>query len=98
MRYITSIERMAEQRGLEQGIEQALRETIVETLQVRFGDLPATLADRLAQVQQVERLRALFRRALNADSLATFEAILSQMLTGSALGMSDHDNASTTAR
>jgi hypothetical protein len=36
MRYVTSIERLAK----EEGVQEGLRESIVTILQVRFGDIP----------------------------------------------------------
>ena len=49
MRYVTTIERWAENRGVEQGLEQgeakAIRERIMETLEVRFHYLPIYFTD-----------------------------------------------------
>jgi hypothetical protein len=80
MRYVTTIERRAEQRGLEQGIEQTLRAIIADALEVRFTHVPEPILFRLTELHDPALLRALFRQALMAESLATFEESVNQLL------------------
>ncbi|WP_198161109.1 hypothetical protein [Anabaena sp. CA = ATCC 33047] len=37
MRYVTSIERLAKEEGIEEGIVQNSRESVLEVLETRFG-------------------------------------------------------------
>jgi hypothetical protein len=76
MQYVTSIERMAIQKGLEKGREEGIRESIVNVLQARFGVVPTTAAGRLKQVDDVEQLQAYLREAATVGSLAELEALL----------------------
>jgi hypothetical protein len=71
--YITSVERIAQQRGLEQGMEQGMRVMLLETLETRFGPVPAELVARLEQIPDPDRLKRLQQAALLASSLAAFE-------------------------
>src|SRR5690606_2160047 len=80
MPYVSMLERVATKRGIERGIEQGiqtgLREGQLEgraamlsrLLQLKFGDLPETLQQRLAQASEAE-LDLWAERILFADSL-----------------------------
>ena len=84
MPYVSMLERVATKRGIEQGIERGieqgiqtgLREGQLEgraamlsrLLQLKFGDLPETLQQRLAQASEAE-LDLWAERILFADSL-----------------------------
>jgi len=82
--YVTSIERIARQRGVEQGMQQGrqqgmqqgmqqgIREMLLETLQIRFGSVPETVREQLDDVEQIDELQTLHRLALTADSLTSF--------------------------
>ncbi len=92
MRYVTSIERRAEQRGIEQGLEQGiergieqgieqnLRENIAMLLEERFGTVPAALMSRLAQIDDPALLRTLFREAITVASPAAFAEVVATVL------------------
>lgn len=71
MRYVTSIERLAIQEGLEMGI-QGMREMLLDVLQVRFGNLSGDLIEQLQQIDDPDTLKMLNRRALVAESLTVF--------------------------
>ena len=72
------IERGIEQ-GMERGIEQGLRESILAVLEIRF-DLPAShpLADRIATIDDVQRLKELHRAAVKVSGLEAFGQLLDQ--------------------
>jgi flagellar biosynthesis/type III secretory pathway protein FliH len=81
MRYVTSLERMAMERGLQQGLQQGaqqgLRNGMVQTLRRqlvrRFGVLPEWVLTKLAEASQ-EDLECWIDRILEATSLeAVFE-------------------------
>lgn len=67
------------QQGMQQGV-QALRDSILESLSLRFDMAPAGLAEQLAAVHDLDTLRALLRQSITADSLATFEQFLADLL------------------
>jgi len=75
MPYITSIERLATQKGIEQGIQQGieqslqqmrqiLRESIELTLRQRFGDEGLEVLPEISEIEDVEQLRAILRGLL----------------------------------
>jgi len=71
MPYITSIERLATQKGIEQGIEQSLQqmrqilwESIELSLRLKFGDEGLEILPEVSEIQDVEQLRAILRGLL----------------------------------
>lgn len=86
MQYVTSIERMAIQKGREEGLEEGLqvgiKQSIVNVLQARFGLMPTTAAGRLEQVDDLEQLQSYLRQAATVNSLAAFEALLADLEQG----------------
>lgn len=75
MKYVTTIERWAEKRGS----ERTLRTNIVETLQLRFGYVPEAVEEELTELDDLPRLKALFKEAVLAESLEAFEGMLSSL-------------------
>ena len=72
MRYVTSIERLAEKRGREEGREEAIRENIARILQLRFGldtDILNHLSKDLTLIEDEEELKQLLDHALEAATL-----------------------------
>jgi hypothetical protein len=65
MPYVTSIERRALQRGRQEGMADLL----LQALEVRFGEVPAELLEKIRQCPDVDALRTLHTRALTAGSL-----------------------------
>jgi len=76
MPYVTTIERWARQKGLEQGVLQKSREAILEVLEVRFGSVPEELTESLNQIQEDSVLTSLLRQAITVDSLETFQGLV----------------------
>jgi predicted transposase YdaD len=64
------------EQGIEQGIERATRLNTLDLLTVRFGEPPALLQERLAEIHDIRTLRRLLIAAATAGSLAEFEAAL----------------------
>lgn len=77
MRYVTSIERLALQEGLEQGREEgglkAVRESVMEVIKLRFNEVPEDEIVRLNAISDFDQLRDLLRLAVTAGSLEEFE-------------------------
>lgn len=76
MPYITSVERMGIERGLQEGLQKGLREALLDTLQVRFSEVPRSLASALDRINSVDRLKALHRTALTVETLAEFARLV----------------------
>ena len=65
MPYVTSVERLAHQEGTEKGI----REVLLQTIQIRFGQIPDPLRASIDACSSAEKLTELHRHALLAQSL-----------------------------
>ena len=76
--YLTQQAReQAREEGIEQGIEQGIRESIQEVLDLRFQPTAVRrLADQIAAINDVPRLKQLFRAAIQVPSLETFRNLL----------------------
>lgn len=73
MRYVTSIERMGIEEGIEQGRKQESLRILLRQLQRRFGLVSEAVQTRLSEYS-VEQLEELLDVALVADSLEDFFA------------------------
>ncbi|NEP50586.1 MAG: hypothetical protein F6K65_17980 [Moorea sp. SIO3C2] len=81
MPYVTSIERLARQEGIEEGILQTSRETLLEVLQVRFEDVPRELVEKINQIESVSVLKTLHRQGITIASVEEFQGWLDQLLS-----------------
>jgi len=85
MPYITSIERIGRRQGRQEGRQEgrlegrhegqllAARDGVRLVLEARFGQVPASILERLERVTALDRLKLLLRRASTAVSLIEFE-------------------------
>ncbi len=77
MRYVTSIERLALQDGIEQGIEQGMlkstREAVLEILKLRFNSIPSDLIDEVNALTDLAQLKELTRQAVLVGTVEEFE-------------------------
>ena len=62
--------------GLEKGILQTAREAVLDVLDTRFGQVPASVRERVNDIGSEPRLKDLLRRAVRASSLDEFQAAL----------------------
>ncbi len=60
------------QKGLQRGLQRGRQEGLLEVLEVRFGLVPAGLAEALSGVSDLEKLKALHRAALTSPDLESF--------------------------
>lgn len=61
----------------QQGIEQGIQESIQEVLEIRFDLTPShPISDRIAAIDDVQRLKQLHRSAVQVSSLEAFEQAL----------------------
>ncbi|MBB1126678.1 cytosolic protein [Thiospirillum jenense] len=68
MRYVTTAERIGFQKGIEHGIEQGETEMLLRLLQLRFGELPTNIRQRVANANATDRAHWL-ERALVTHTL-----------------------------
>ena len=78
--YESSVVQHFAEKVLEQGIEQGIRESIQEALELRFQPEAASdpLAARLGAIDDVQRLKQLFRAAIQVPSLEAFRHLLDE--------------------
>jgi hypothetical protein len=69
MPYVTSFERMAEQRGIEKGLREGLLKGLAQTIEIKFGARGKRLMTRIHRITDVAALEALHQTALTAASL-----------------------------
>ena len=56
--------------GVEKGIIQTKQEVLIDLIQFRFQDINPEINNKIRSIQDVDRLTALFRRALSANSIS----------------------------
>lgn len=77
MPYITSVERMGIEKGIETGALQTWRLAIARMLTTRFEmAIPQAIADSLGTIESQDALEALFEQAIAVSSLEEFQALL----------------------
>ncbi|MFM6244329.1 MAG: transposase [Dolichospermum sp.] len=84
MRYVTSIERLAKQEGIEEGLQegrqlgviQSSQDSVIEVLETRFGQVPITIINAVNNINDSSVLKTLLKRAISIPSLAEFEQLL----------------------
>ena len=71
MPYVTSVERLAREQGIEQGIEQGREQGLLEgveaVLQTRFGARSESILPAIRQLSNVEILGRVLRRAQTVE-------------------------------
>lgn len=79
MRYVTSIERLAIEEGIEQGILRNAREDAIEVLATRFGEVPNSYVEAINAIDDPAVLKTLLKRAIAIDSIAQFQQVLDEV-------------------
>jgi hypothetical protein len=67
MPYVTSIERLAREEGLEKGLEKGLLAGIASSLKIKFGSAGTRLMPRIRKVKDVSRLEAILEAIQEAN-------------------------------
>jgi hypothetical protein len=75
MPYITSVERLARQEG----IIQKGREVILEVLEVRFGEVPPQIVQKVNFIEDPATLKTLLREAIAIGAIEQFAEYLETM-------------------
>ena len=81
MPYITSVERIGREKGLQEGIQQGIqqglledsREMVLEALSERFGEVPREIFDAIHKIEDREMLKSLLRQVIRCSSLEEFK-------------------------
>jgi hypothetical protein len=72
MPLLTNIER----RALERGAKQTQKQNIIKLVQVRFGNIPETLVEKINQVDDISLLEQLFVSTISVNSLGEFQQLI----------------------
>ena len=80
MPYITTAERIGIKKGIEIGIQQGIQqgallkaqEMLQNTLTIKFGDVPEDVRTQIKQINDLDKINALFEIAIRTDSLDEF--------------------------
>jgi hypothetical protein len=72
MPYITSFERLGHERGVTEGIVQNRREVILEVLEVKFGEIPTEVIQKVNEIEDPALLKTLHREAISLGSVEQF--------------------------
>jgi hypothetical protein len=76
MPFLSTLEEMALEQGLEQGKKSSTQKHIVNLLQKRFGDLPNSLIQTINNLENIPLLEQLLLETISVNSLAEFEQLL----------------------
>ncbi len=79
MRYVTSIERLAKEEGIEEGVIQTHRENVIDNLTTRFEEVPTRVVEAVNKIDDIAVLKSLLRRAILVNSMAEFEEELAEV-------------------
>lgn len=84
MRYVTSIERLAKQEGLEEGLQEGRqegilqmgRDNLIEVLETRFSEVPTSIIDAVNNINDSSLLKTLLKQAISIPSISDFQQLL----------------------
>lgn len=79
MRYVTSYERFATQRGIERGELRTARKYVLRGLDRRFGFVPPVMSGRIKVIDNSSLLDLLHDYTFEADSISAFEQKLDEV-------------------
>ncbi len=82
MRYVTSIERLAKEEGIEEGIVQNSRESVLEVLETRFGEVPTSIVEAINGINEPSLLKTLLKSAIAIPSTTEFQQLLHNLTSG----------------
>ncbi|NMG06276.1 transposase [Brasilonema sp. UFV-L1] len=81
MRYVTSIERLAKEEGIEQGMLLTNREHVIKILQTRFGVVPEPVVESINGIENLSVLKMLFTTAITIGSIEEFQQVLNERIS-----------------
>lgn len=81
MRFVSYLEELAIEHGIEEGILRKGREDVIEILEIRFGEVPSSMVEIINGINKTSVLKTLLRRAISIESIAEFQQFLEQVLS-----------------
>ncbi|MFB8790095.1 MAG: transposase [Potamolinea sp.] len=81
MRFVSYLEELAIEHGIEKGILRKGREDVIEILEIRFGGVPSSIVEVINGINQTTVLKTLLRRAISIESVVEFQQFLEQVLS-----------------
>jgi hypothetical protein len=72
MPYVDTLTRMSRQEGRQEGSLAQARESVIEALEIRFGEVPTDLRERIGALDNLRTLKAQLRRAITVPSIDQF--------------------------
>ena len=79
MPYISSLERIAEKRGIQIGKQEGIRKSIIDALYLKNKTVPDFIRERIKSIYDQETLESLFRAAILKQSLSEFQEELERL-------------------
>lgn len=76
MTYITSVERIGIQKGIQQGRLQNAQEAVLDALEARFAMVSSAIVGAIHEIEDLSLLKHLLKQAITVDSLSAFEETL----------------------
>jgi len=64
----------------EEGRIEAVAEATIDVLEERFGDVPDDVKEKLAEVNDLKKLKALFRKSLTVKSMNEFRELIKEIV------------------
>ena len=80
MPYMTSIERLIKEEGIQEGTLNTLQETIMDVLKLRFETIPSTTSEILTKLKDTTVLKQLHLQAIRISSTEEFQQLLDQYI------------------
>jgi len=81
MPYVTSIERNAIAKGLQQGALQTSQKSVIDILRVRFKRIPQSLVKMVCAIDDLKLLSRLLKKTVVVDSLDAFKQLLEKQVS-----------------
>jgi hypothetical protein len=72
MPYVTSVEKIGIEKGMQQGMLLKARDMLIEVLTERFGGVKGELSEQIKRIDSRERLKNMLRQALRVKSFDEF--------------------------
>jgi hypothetical protein len=72
MPYVTSVEKIGIEKGMQQGMLLDAQDMLIEVLTERFGKVNGELSEQIKRIDSRERLKDMLRQALRVKSFDEF--------------------------
>jgi len=72
MPYVTSVEKIGIEKGMQQGMLLDAQDMLIEVLTERFGSVSGELSEQIKRIDSRERLKDLLRQALRVKNFNEF--------------------------